>query len=523
MTVTTGTEVVSVANVFNVLLATPIVFSLNPGGGQQGQQNLSVAITGLATHFAQGTSQANFGPGVTVVSLTVTSATAAMAVVNIDSAATLGTRTVTVTTASELASFLNGFTISAGTPGILLLNPNTGQQGQQNLSVTISGQFAHFAQGTTAASFGAGITVASLTVNSPTGATAVLNINPAAPVGSRDVTLTTGSEIVTLPSGFGITASAPAITQINPNTGQQAQQNLQIAITGQSTHFAQGTTTANFGASVTVASLTVNSPTSATALLNIDPAAAGGARDVTLSTGSEVVTASNGFTITNGTPVITLVSPNSSPQGLQNLSVNITGQFTHFAQGTTTVSLGGAGVTVNSVSITSSTALTANISIVLNAATGNRTLTVTTGGEIVSLANAFTVQQSVNQAPVITIAPTWSLTLPSRLTITDTVTDDGLPLGGTLTVSWQAISGPGNVGFQNQTLTCVSCPPPGTPGPINTTGSISVGFDQAGTYVLQISATDTLLTTTQNVTVTVSGSLGAPPTVSITSPTEGLK
>jgi 6-phosphogluconolactonase (cycloisomerase 2 family) len=58
------------------------------------------------------------------------------------------------------------------------VNPNTGQQGQQNLSVTITGQATHFSQGTTVANFGSGVQVQSLTVGSPTAATAVLNINP---------------------------------------------------------------------------------------------------------------------------------------------------------------------------------------------------------------------------------------------------------------------------------------------------------------------------------------------------------
>jgi hypothetical protein len=69
----------------------------------------------------------------------------------------------------------------------------------------------------------------------------------------------------------------------SPNTGQQGQQNLSVAITGQHTHFLQGTTTASFGAGITVAALTVSSATSATALLDIDPAAAVGGRNVTLT------------------------------------------------------------------------------------------------------------------------------------------------------------------------------------------------------------------------------------------------
>jgi hypothetical protein len=60
---------------------------------------------------------------------------------------------------------------------LISVNHNTGQQGQQNLAVNLTGQFTHWTQGTTMASFGEGITVASLTVNSPTTATAILNID----------------------------------------------------------------------------------------------------------------------------------------------------------------------------------------------------------------------------------------------------------------------------------------------------------------------------------------------------------
>jgi hypothetical protein len=80
---------------------------------------------------------------------------------------------------------------------------------------------------------------------------------------------------------------------------------------------------------------------------------------------------------------------------------------------------------VNSVAVTDATHLTANISIALNAAAVAHPVTVTTGAEVVTLANGFTVQSATNQPPVITIAPTWSVTLPSRLTITYTVTDAG--------------------------------------------------------------------------------------------------
>lgn len=391
VTVTTSSEVASFANGFTVSASGPILYTLNPGGSSQGATNLQVQITGLNTHFNQGASVASFGAGITVVSLTVTSPTAANAVIDIDPTATIGQRTVTVTTGSEAAPFANGFSVVAGVAGITEINPGGGLQGTQNLSLAITAQFTHWVQGTTQASFGAGVTVVSLTITSATTATAVVNVDPAASLGARDVTFTSGTEVVTAPGGFTINAGFPSITQVTPTSGQQGQQNLSVAITGQFTHFTQGTTTASFGNGITVASLVVNSATSATATLNIDAAAATGPRSVTLTTGAEVASLSNGFTVTASTPTLVSVNPNSAPISGANLPVTITGAFTHFVQGTTVADFG-AGIFVVALSVNSATSASVVLNISSSAVSGARTVTVTTGSEIVSLPNGFTVQ-----------------------------------------------------------------------------------------------------------------------------------
>lgn len=214
-------------------------------------------------------------------------------------------------------------------PRLLSVSPNTGQPGQKNLSIGISGQFTHFAQGTTTADLGAGITAVSLTVNSAIAATVILNIDPAAASGARDVILITNLETVTLTNGLVIaTAAAPVLTQVNPNTEEAGRLNASVAITGQSTHFAQGTTKANFGAGIKVVSLTVNSATSAIAVLNLDPVAASGARDLTLTTAAEVVTLARGLTVTAATaPTPPIIDPDLliAPDPLVNPP--ITGDF----------------------------------------------------------------------------------------------------------------------------------------------------------------------------------------------------
>src|SRR6266850_2190184 len=393
VTVRTNAEQVSLVDGFTVVSSPAAITSLVPSSGPQGQI-ISITITGQNTHFVQGTTQVGLGLGIILTNVSVSSATSLTALASIAASADLGTRTLTVTTGSEALSLNNAFTVTAGTPVLQTVNPNTGQQGQQNLNVNLTGQFTHFIQGTRTASYGAGITVATLTVNSATAASAVLNIDPNAATGTRNVTLTTGAEVVTLNNGFAVTSGTPVLQTVDPNTGQQGQQNLSVNLAGQFTHFVQGTTTANFGAGITVASLTVNSATAASAVLNIDPTAATGTRNVTLTTGAEVVTLNNGFTVTVGTLVLQTVNPNTGQQGQQNLSVNLTGQFTHFVQGTTTASFG-AGITVASLTVNSSTKATAVLNIDLAASTGTRGVTLITGAELVTLNTGFTVTAGV--------------------------------------------------------------------------------------------------------------------------------
>src|SRR5258708_15290970 len=53
----------------------------------------------------------------------------------------------------------NTDTVTVNSATLTTVNPNTGLQGQMNESVNLTGQFTHWVQGTTTASFGVGITV----------------------------------------------------------------------------------------------------------------------------------------------------------------------------------------------------------------------------------------------------------------------------------------------------------------------------------------------------------------------------
>jgi hypothetical protein len=89
------------------------------------------------------------------------------------------------------------------------------------------------------------------------------------------------------------------LSPVNPATGRRGQQNLTIQLTGLNTHFAQGVTTLSMGSGIAVISpVTVVSPTSASAVISIDAATPAGSRAVTVTSGAEVVSLGEGFSVT---------------------------------------------------------------------------------------------------------------------------------------------------------------------------------------------------------------------------------
>src|SRR5207249_2204059 len=141
-------------------------------------------------------------------------------------------------------------------------------------------------------------------------------IDPAAATGSRDVTMTTAGEVVTTPVGKGFTVAAgtPLLSADAPNNrSEERREGEEVTLTGQFTHFVQGTTTVSFGAGRPDATPTRNWSTDASAVVNIDPAAATGSRDVTMTTAGEVVTTpvGKGFTVAAGTPLLSADAPNN--------------------------------------------------------------------------------------------------------------------------------------------------------------------------------------------------------------------
>jgi len=96
---------------------------------------------------------------------------------------------------------------------------------------------------------------------------------------------------------------------------------------------------------------------------------------------------------------------------------------------------------------------------------------------------------ATNLAPLANAGTDKVTTVGSPVTLSGSVSDDGLPSGSTLSSNWTLVSGPGLTQFANddQAMT-------------------SVSFDTAGDYVLQLEVSDGLLQSTDTVQVSVSES-----------------
>ena len=97
----------------------------------------------------------------------------------------------------------------------------------------------------------------------------------------------------------------------------------------------------------------------------------------------------------------------------------------------------------------------------------------------------------VNSAPSVDAGADQSITLQGGAVLNATVTDGGLPTAATVTQAWSKLSGPGTVEFAKPTA-------------VDTTAT----FDEAGTYVLRLTAKDSEASASDTVTVSVQSPSG---------------
>jgi hypothetical protein len=326
----------------------PPVTSVTPDSRSQGATAVSVVIAGSS--FTSAT-VVSFGAGVTVNSFVVDSDAQITANITIPYSSTVGLRDVSVTNAAGTGTLLYSFIVLG-------------------------------------LDFGAGITLNGFTVDSDEQITADIDIDPAATPGFRDVVVVNPLGSSLLVDGFEVLAggAAPIVSGVTPSTGLQGETIIGIIIAG--SNFT-GATVVDFGADITVVGFLVDTDIQITAIIVIDPAAALGDRDVSVTGPGGTGTLFDGFTVLMGLPTIVSVTPNSGLQGQILAGVQIVG--TNFNNPPVTVDFG-AGIVVSGVIVSSGgTLLTCDLAIDPAATPGPRDVSVDTAAGNDTLVGGFTV------------------------------------------------------------------------------------------------------------------------------------
>jgi hypothetical protein len=191
--------------------------------------------------------------------------------------------------------------------------------------------------------------------------------------------------MASLAGGFTI-SGPPSISAVSPTSGAQGT-TFSFNITGVNTHFTNTSVVSFTASGIAVNGISANSPTSLSVNVTLAPTAATGPQAFTVTSGTEVVMST--LTVTPPIPVITMASPAMGAQST-SLMVTITGQYTHFATGSS-VTFSASGVTAGVASVTSATSLSVLVTIASNASLGAGSVTVTSGTEVATGAGVFTV------------------------------------------------------------------------------------------------------------------------------------
>jgi hypothetical protein len=161
---------------------------------------------------------------------------------------------------------------SAGGPTISSVSPNAlGQNGTRTLAVN----GANFQSGATTSVSGTGVTVVSTTFVSGVRLTIKVKATATAPIGARNVTVTTGVGSAACAACLTINP-APKPTSTSPNKGARGA-TLSVNILG--SNF-RGGAIAKLGAGITVRSITFVSSTKLTAKITIASGTTAGVRTV---------------------------------------------------------------------------------------------------------------------------------------------------------------------------------------------------------------------------------------------------
>ena len=316
-------------------------------------------------------------------------------VCNVPSGATTGP--VTVTTPAGTSNGIEFTVTKPHVPKITDVSPNAVHQGDTGVDITITGEYTHFEQGVSAATFsGTGITVNSTTVGDSTHASANVTVALDAPTGNRDVNVITGTEtpaplvnhFIVQPHG----TLPPRLDGISPAEGTVGDQ---VTLSGGNFGSDRGSSQVTFHQGV--AATEYSSWADDKIICKVPAGATTGPVTVTTTAGT-----SGGKTFTVVEPRIKDCEPRIVVQG-HKVELDVLGEYTHFENGKSMMVVSGKnGVKVGSTYASDATHASANVTVALDAAPGTRDVDVVTGSEHPEpLSNVFTIKKKPDNPPAI--------------------------------------------------------------------------------------------------------------------------
>jgi hypothetical protein len=188
------------------------------------------------------------------------------------------------------------------------------------------------------------------------------------------------------------------------------------------------------GEGIVVGSITVVSPTELSVQIQIAAAALPGTRSLTVTIDGKTVTLPNAFTVSTGAKLLSLNPPTGSTG--KTIPIAVAAEKANFPAAGLTANLG-SGINIGSIVLTGPNLFTAQAEILPAAGFGPRTLTVTYGGQTLTLPNAFTVT-----------GPTISILTPTNLSFVNTpaITVTGRVSDPSATVQVNGIAAPNSAG-----------------------------------------------------------------------------
>jgi uncharacterized protein (TIGR03382 family) len=400
------------------------LLSVEPDNGEAGEQ-VPITVTGEPDAFFYETSILMFLPAgdkITYDQIEVIGSNVIQTTIDIAADTPPGLQDVSVQSGTQTFTGLELFEVTSGVtePVIVSISPSSGVAGA-SFPVTVTGENTNFDSGSTLSFSGSGIQVGTVNPQSPTVLDAQITIASDAPLGPRNVTVTTGAEVATGEGLFTVT-EPPVI--LDPDSGLQGETIASLTITGGPGGYSAATEV-DLGEGISIGAVAGNGFTITLTNVVILADAPVGGHDLELT--NPLFIAAGVFLVEQGPETLLLsITPATGDRGHPGLPVSLLGQNTHFDQSGIAIEFSSADIRAVDLTPVDPLNLEATLVIMPVAIEGSIDVSVVLGAdtgctdcEITTLAGGF----EITAPGTLTAADPWILESGATPTVTMTATD----------------------------------------------------------------------------------------------------